>query len=543
MSKDKDVMAEKKNHLKFTLKIVLLSIGFVLLQFLMSVMDNRFPVLKVINGGLMALQFVLCFIMLKMDYKKGGKVALILMYINLVYLLLIFIFKTRTSFPGICNLLIYLLTLQALKKQFHIRHMEAVTDYLTGLYNRRGLYQLINETIAAEKTFYVVYIDLGNFKIVNDTYGHTYGDEMLKIVTQRMTTVLNGRGTATRIGGDEFVIIVDGDAEVKEITEEIIAEVNKKISFTLNNVNVDYFLTAYAGISKYPYDGDNADDLIKFADIAMYSASKDKAFKVNTFDVVMAADIAKQSDLERQIKENLENESIYMMYQPQYDSASKKIRGFEALLRMKNDKGRIENTENLISIAEKSELILQIDDYVLKHTMLQFKDQVLSHPDLRISVNISSKNIGRYGFVEKVQSLLEETGFPAANLEIEITEHCFVHSVDITIENVSKLKELGIFVSLDDFGTGYTSISHFHKMPLNLLKIDKSLIDGITTDEKNRNFVTTVLSIGHLMNCKVLAEGVENETQLGILKEEKFDYIQGFVLSKPLDFQDAVQLL
>lgn len=175
--------------------------------------------------------------------------------------------------------------------------------------------------------------------------------------------------------------------------------------------------------------------------------------------------------------------------------------------------------------------------------MNEYKEIVLnSNKDLIISVNISAKNIGSLGFTEKVQNILNETGFPAKNLEIEITEYCFVQSLEITISNIKKLREMGVQLALDDFGTGYTSLSYLAKMPINLLKVDKSLVDDIESNSKSRDFVNAVISMGHLMECEVISEGVENEKQIDLLHTQECDFIQGYVWGKPLDYEVAKKL-
>jgi len=207
---------------------------------------------------------------------------------------------------------------------------------------------------------------------------------------------------------------------------------------------------------------------------------------------------------------------------------------------MRTPKGEFVSPAEFIPVAEKGDLILQIDDYVLRRAMKEFKDIVEQvEEELTISVNVSAKNISAKGFANKVKAILEETGFPSANLEIEITEYCMVQSVEATIQNIVELRALGIQVALDDFGTGYTSLSYLAKMPINLLKVDKSLVDDIVANEKSRDFVTAVIAMGHLMGCEVISEGVENEEQLALLNGQECDFVQGYVWGKPLDYEVA----
>ena len=200
----------------------------------------------------------------------------------------------------------------------------------------------------------------------------------------------------------------------------------------------------------------------------------------------------------------------------------------------------IVSPNNFIPAAEKTTLIMKIDDYVLKTAMKEFKPVLENKEnDYVISINISAKTMGSADFTTRLKRIIDEVQFPPENLELEITEYSFAESMETTISNINKLREMGIHIALDDFGTGYTSIKQLMKLPINLLKIDKSLIDDIETDQNMRDMVDSVIYMGHIMNCEVISEGVEKESQLDILREHKCDFIQGFVWGKPIDFEDA----
>ena len=221
----------------------------------------------------------------------------------------------------------------------------------------------------------------------------------------------------------------------------------------------------------------------------------------------------------------------------------KKLRGFETLIRMKLPDGTFISPGEFIPVAEKGNHILSIDDYVLHRAMREFKDIVAEkNPELIVSVNVSAKNIGSQDFPERIKQIIDETGFPAKNLEIEITEYCMVQSIRTTVENIKKLREMNIQVALDDFGTGYTSLNYLSQMPVNLLKIDKSLIDDIEQNRQKCEFVNAIIAMAHLMGCEVISEGVESELQLDKLKENNCDFIQGYVWGKPLPYEKAVSI-
>lgn len=497
------------------------------------------------NGVFAALQYGVCLIMVKRDVKKGVSVTLILMGISLLMVLRnIIVFHTLQPLPGLINNIFYIITLMLVGDQLRKREKEAATDVLTGLYNRRGLYKLLKSKIEEEKPFSVVYIDLYNFKFINDNYGHAYGDYLLKIAADRLRTVIDNDGTATRISGDEFVVVLNDSLNSRDTAAQLIQAISEKTEIIVNGVNVHCYLTAYAGVSSFPDDTENYEALIKYADIAAFEAANNKMSAPCFFDKKMSEYMIREMELEKLIKEGLENDYFYLVYQPQYKLENKKLRGFETLLRMKTPDGKFISPAEFIPVAEKCDLILQIDDYVLRRAMREFRENAENMKnDLTVSVNVSTKNIGNPDFPEKIRKIISETGFPAGSLEIEITEYCLVSSVDVTIDNIKKLRAMGIQVALDDFGTGYTSLNYLAKMPINLLKVDKSLVDDIENDVKSRDFVHAVISMGHLMGCDVISEGVENEGQLSILSKQECDLIQGYVWGRPLDFEAASELV
>lgn len=497
------------------------------------------------SGVILAMQFVACLFLVNVDHKWGARIALTLLVLGLSLMTYTIVFTQNMSpLPGVCNLMIYLLTLTSLKRQLTIRDKEAVTDYLTELRNRRGLLQYLKEKIEDKNPFHIVYIDIGNFKLVNDNYGHTYGDQILQIISKRMKDIIYKDEVLARIGGDEFVLVLNDDRNVEEMTNAVLDRICEKIRLNLENSVVDIYLTAHAGIASYPMDSKSVESLIQYADIAMYEASKSKTDRIYFFSKDMEEKLTREMELSRLIKEGLKADYFYLVYQPQYKLDRKTLRGFETLIRMKAPDGAMISPGEFIPVAEKNDLILQIDDYVLRRALKEFRDVIeQTKQDVIISVNIFAKNIADLNFVHKVRDILDETGFKAENLELEITEYCLVQSIDITIENIKKLRQMGIQVALDDFGTGYTSLSYLAQMPINLLKLDKSLIDDIQTLQKKQDFVTAVISMGHIMGCEVISEGVEYEEQLAVLNNQSCDYIQGYVWGKPMEYQSAVDLL
>lgn len=496
------------------------------------------------NGVLMALSFGICIVMVLYDYKRGYIASIILMTFSLIMMLRsVIVVKNQSTIPGLAYQILNMLMLSLLASQFRTREKEAVTDFLTGLYNRRGLYKVIKRKTEGNDPFYVMYVDLGNFKFINDNFGHSYGDLAMKIVAERIENVVKKGGIITRIGGDEFVILLDGKHNPEIVAQSLIESICEKTTVEIEDSKVDCYLNAYVGVSEFPKDSMDYEALIKYADIAMYQATKDRNKRVCFFDQDMAKSLSKQMQLEHLVKEGLTEGYFYLMYQPQFSIDKKTIRGFEALLRMKTPDGMLISPGEFIPVAENSDLILRVDDMVLEMALRQFFDILRINPKLTVSVNVSAKNIASLDFTDKVKNILAKTGFPTKNLEIEITEYCLVQSMEITIENIRKLRDIGVQVALDDFGTGYTSLSYLSKMPINLLKIDKSLIDNIDVSDKNRDFVKAVIFMGHLMGCEVISEGVEDQVQLDILNDQQCDFIQGFIWGRPVEYNAAKDLV
>lgn len=530
---------ELKEKTKSLIDMMICIVLFMFLQFLtVKGVSYNF------NGVLMAFKYGLCLIMISHENKKGIIISSVLMIISLISIIRVMIFqKNMEPLPGLVNIIFYLATIIMLGKQIINREKAAVTDFLTGMLNRRGLYRILKRKIEDDNPFSVVYIDIDNFKFINDSYGHSCGERILKIIAERMCGIVGKEGVVTIIGEDEFVIVLDSSLEPKKTVDTLLNSIREKIEINLDGSDINCYLTCYAGIASYPYDSEDYEALIKYADIAMYHAVKEKSVSASFFNKDMADYMNRQIELETLIKEGLENDYFYLVYQPQYKLNGKKLRGFESLLRMKTPDGKFVSPGEFIPVAEKGDLILQIDNYVLYRAMKEFKPIVeKSYEELTVSVNVSAKNIGNPDFVDKVKAIIDETGFPAKNLEIEITEYCLVQSVDVTIENIKKLRDMEIQVALDDFGTGYTSLNYLAKLPINLLKVDKSLIDDIESNDKSRDFVHAVISMGHLMGCHVISEGVENEVQLTLLGGQECDFIQGYVWSRPLEYANAKEL-
>lgn len=280
-----------------------------------------------------------------------------------------------------------------------------------------------------------------------------------------------------------------------------------------------------------------------YGEIALAEARKTQEQKICFYDDSLLNSDFVQKEAEFLIKDAMAHDWFFLVYQPQYITEGKKLRGFETLIRCRKPDGSIVSPAMFIPAAEKTNLITEIDDYVLRRAMTEMKPVLeASGKNFVVSINVSAKNIATENFAQKINQMIEEIQFPAENLEIEITEYSFAESRDITIDNILTLRTLGVQIALDDFGTGYTSIAQLMKLPVSLLKIDKSLIDEIENDPVMSDMVDSIIYMGHIMDCEVISEGVENESQLEILKEHKCDFIQGFVWGKLLPYEEAKAL-
>lgn len=531
-----------KDKTKKKIIILVCALVYLILQFVIS-NAGRFGVV-VFNGVFLAFQLLCCLLIVMTDYNFGGYIALFLIAFGILNTGIIMIARRMISaLPGIFNSIVFAIILVILKTLFRMRDREAVTDSLTGLKNRRGLYRSLKFKIENNKPFFLIGINLANYRQITENYGDKCGERILLILTERITAFLGKKGSLSLMDGNRFFVILNGEYDPQSVAEEVIRIISDKIDVKTDEVETELFILPYAGISRFPYDASTADGLLKYTDIALYNAEKNKKDKIKFFNRDMEKLIIRQMELEKLIQKSLEEDYFYLVYQPQFELDGKKLRGFETLIRLRTPDGVNVSPAEFIPVAEKTDLSLKIDDYVMHRAMKEFCEVVKENKTLTISVNVSARNIGSRNFCKKVLTSLEETGFPAENLEIEITEYCLVQSIEITIENIQRLREKGIQVALDDFGTGYTSLSYLAKMPINLLKIDKSLVDDIEENGKSLEFVNAVIHMGHLMNCEVISEGVENETQLSLLGNKGCDFVQGYVWGRPLEYEVAKQLV
>ena len=457
--------------------------------------------------------------------------------------LAVFVFGDKAAMPGFtisCFVLIYqIIIYHYLRIQLRDRrNLEkiATTDKLTGLNNRFGFEQDIDTLLEKGSPFYLMFLDLDNFKYINDTLGHEVGDEVL----QKVATYWNGISsyeyhTLSRLGGDEFTLIIKTDkpSVIETIKKEILG-VSKLDDPLLKNISVS------VGIVGYPKDAKDRKALLSYADSAMYRAKSNGRDQAQMFNKSIHDDIVKEYETKLKVVDAIKENQFEMLYQPQFHS-DETVYGFESLIRLKVD-GEYISTQYFIDVAEKNNLIFDIDKFVLDRVTRDWSSVVRENggKNLMMSVNISGKHLIAPGFVEEVISILTRNAFPPQNLCIEITEGAFVKSIMLAKEVVDKLRIIGIKIALDDFGTKYSSLRYLQGFPTSHLKIEKSFTDTIKIDSSEGNIVNIIINIAHLLNCEVIAEGVETEDQLRYLRDHGCDIIQGYYYSKPLPLESAI---
>lgn len=422
----------------------------------------------------------------------------------------------------------------------------AYKDNLTSLPNRflfhEDLKQVISNTTQSDKVA-LLFIDIDNFKYINDSMGHSYGDKVLVHVGKRISEIVKGLGTLYRLGGDEFIVILTSinQKEDAEVTAKNILKSFEK-PYEIGKISVRISLSI--GLSVYPDDGDVVDDLLKNSDIAMYKAKEAGKSTYIFYDKSMSDIIAHRVMVERHLSEALINNELYLLYQPQFNVNLGKIDGFEALIRWNSGVLGFVSPMDFINIAEESGLIISIGEWILKTSCEFIKNlQQKGYKGYRVSVNISVVQLSQENFVDRVFEILDGVGLEKEFLELEITESILMESFDYLNGKLEVLRSKGIRIALDDFGTGYSSLSYLKRLKVNTLKIDKSFIDGILVDSESALLTVSIIKMGREMGLQVIAEGVENAGQVEFLAKSNCDKIQGYYYSRPVSENEVLQFL
>ncbi|MBF0217966.1 MAG: EAL domain-containing protein [Gammaproteobacteria bacterium] len=416
----------------------------------------------------------------------------------------------------------------------------AYCDPLTELNNRTMFHILLNNTYESarrEKSrFALLFIDLDRFKMVNDTLGHTMGDQLLVIIAKRLRQCLRKSDTISRIGGDEFTAILPNihrTDQVADVALKIINEVSQPVLLNDNEVNVGSSI----GISIFPDDGEDIETLTKHADIAMYKVKESGRNSFRFFDASMNDESVQRMRMERKLRYALENNQFSLFYQAKVDANSNIITGAEALLRWIDEEDGFIPPDRFIPVAEDSGLILPLGEWVIRDACRQLQlwnNSGLHTPPLQIAVNLSPLQFQQPSLCETVAAIMQEYETAKGTLCIEVTESMILYDINKVIAILNDFRNMGVQISLDDFGTGYSSLAHLKRLPLDHIKIDRSFVRDIESDSDDAAIVAAIISMSHRLGLKVIAEGVESKEQLNYLRELHCDQIQGYYISRPL---------
>jgi len=410
-------------------------------------------------------------------------------------------------------------------------------DSLTGLPNRLLLLDRLEQNIKHAKrhgnNISVLFLDLDRFKEINDTFGHEVGDKLLRLVATKLKTCVREEDTIARLGGDEFMIIledIDQNHSVK-IVEKIIAKMQDPITIDQN----DLYTTFSIGISVFPKDAQTSEILLRNADTAMYKAKELGKNTYQFYDAKMTELAFERLMLENSLRHAIDEKEFVAYYQPQIDARTNKLLGMEALVRWENPQMGMVPPASFIPLAEEIGLIIAIDRWMMQNTMqrvLLWQESGIQTG--KVSFNLSIKQLENSDWIEWLQGVIKELGFPTQSLELEITENHIMMDPESSIVILNAMKEMGITISIDDFGTGYSSLSYLKRLPIDKLKIDRSFLKGLPHDEEDAAIVRAIIALAKNLNLDVIAEGVETKEQKDFLLETGCRSMQGYLYSKPL---------
>lgn len=433
---------------------------------------------------------------------------------------------------------------EAKRYQEELEH-QANHDGLTGLANRNLLNDRIQQAIAFsarnQESFALVFIDLDRFKVINDSLGHNVGDCLLKQVAERLRECTRNTDTLARLGGDEFVILLT-DSRMCSEPIGFLERLQARIAAPLMLDGHELVVGCSIGFCCYPTDGEDIDTLLRNADTAMYRAKHQGRNRICAFMPEMNAQIQKRLVLEKQIRHALQNNEYHLVYQPQLDLLSGRLCGFEALVRWQRE-GKPIPPDDFIPLAEETGLVVGIDFYVLDAVCRQLQSWRDAMHGVNVAVNVSAVTLMEADFVERVERTLDQYQITPNLIKLEVTETCLMTDADQALEKMKALSSMGIQFSIDDFGTGYSSLGYLKRFPFSELKIDRSFVNDTHLDPDSGSLVRSMISIGHDLGIKVIAEGVETAEQLGFLHHAGCDELQGYFYSHPLKPEECLTFL
>jgi diguanylate cyclase (GGDEF)-like protein/PAS domain S-box-containing protein len=427
-----------------------------------------------------------------------------------------------------------------------IIHFQAYHDLLTGLPNRALFHDRLTNTISnarrEDDKLAILFLDLDRFKVVNDTLGHSVGDELLKQLAIRLKSCLREGDTVARLGGDEFIVLlpnIESDSIAQIVGRKLVDSIKEPFIVEGNEL----FVTGSIGISIYPEDGGNADVLIKNSDTAMYFTKEQGKNSFNRYNKDMSIQHNRMLNMEADIRKGIKEGQFEVYYQPQVSSANNEVVGMEALLRWNHPAKGLLSPQFFMTVAEETGIIIELGNWVLNTAISEAKSWLDSGLFIdKLAINFSNKQIEQDNFVDKIVSVLKEHEFPGERLEIEITESVLMNNVESTIVKLNELHKVGVHVAIDDFGTGYSSLSLLQKLPIHRLKIDRSFIHDMVENE-DQSIIEAIAYMARGLKLEMVAEGVEQDYQLKYLRSLECPVIQGFLYSGAVPAKDAKNLI
>jgi diguanylate cyclase (GGDEF)-like protein/PAS domain S-box-containing protein len=431
-----------------------------------------------------------------------------------------------------------------------IRYL-ARTDSLTKMANRmqfqHQLQQAIARAIRTGQYLALLYLDIDRFKDINDTFGHGAGDTSLEIFAQRIMADLPEGAVAGRLAGDEFAVILSGFERIENLTAAISATSDallKSIRRPFHVQGEEIFITTSMGVACYPDDGDNVIDLIRNGDAALYQAKRAGGNCIERYSSDMNTAAVERLMLKSKLRRAFEREELRLHYQPKYNLKTGQVEGVEALVRWDLPERGLVFPSDFIPVAEETNLILQVGDWVLNRVCEDYRMWQRSLPSPgRVSVNLSLKQLQQQSFLEKVRAIFKKHGVSPTSLELEITETTLMDDAERTIRILDSLYGMGLHLAIDDFGTGYSSLSALQQFPISTLKIDKSFVHNVAVDEDDATLVATIIKMARSLKLDVVAEGVESQEQLEFLRQHECDYVQGHLFGDPMTAEGLLELL
>ncbi|WP_228893201.1 EAL domain-containing protein [Pseudoduganella aquatica] len=430
--------------------------------------------------------------------------------------------------------------------QAQLEH-QANHDALTGLPNRHLFSDRLEQALSYARRYghgvWVVFIDLDNFKLVNDSLGHQAGDELLRVVAGRLRACVRASDTVARLGGDEFMLLLLGGSE-GTLPHALLQSVLESVAAPVPLGEAEVAISCSVGVSAYPADGDDGQMLLRHADIAMYRAKETGRNQAQYYEPAMQARVAERAAIETELRYALPRQELRLYYQPKVSLETGELSGMEALLRWPHPRMGMVSPDRFIGVAEDTGQIVEIGRWVIRTACAQARAwQQAGLAPLRVAVNVSARQFRDPGLADDIEAALRDTGLAPHYLELELTESMMMHSIDEVLGTVTRLKGLGIALSIDDFGTGYSNLSSLKLLPLSHLKIDQSFVRDMLDEPNVSAIVRSVIALGHSLGFRIIAEGVETEAQLAYLRGCGCDEIQGYHFSRPLDSDAFTALL